>query len=163
MKKAILLTLLLSVYGLSQAQTITKKQVIGKWKAIALEIKGKRYSVNDEASLTQGLLATAKQTPSSADSAVLISTAKMLFNLISDMQFEFKNNDTVYLSIKFTLGGKTDTEKDVAPYTLVNNRMSWDKGRGRMESFDISMPDPQTLIFMNFTSAGGKNLVLKRQ
>jgi len=157
------LTLLLFIFAVSlNAQTITKSKIQGKWKANAVEMNGKKISVADEASILKGL-APETGTMSKEELDLFKTMADLLYGTIGNMSFEFRSNDTMYATIKMTIKGQTQTETEATPYLVMNNKLNMDMGDGKEELVELSMPDPQTLVFNNFNGAGGRNIIFKKQ
>jgi hypothetical protein len=165
MKKssALLLFLFILIASLN-AQTITKSKLLGKWKVTAVDMKDKRISLASEASIMQGLAPNREL--SREDSVLFKNLAGMLYSTLGNMSFEFKNNDSVYMAIGFNIEGEVKLEKEVSTYSVNNNKLSMSRGRDQMDDMEITMPDPQTLVFNNFDARAGRSgrtLVLKKQ
>ncbi|MCW3127275.1 MAG: hypothetical protein JWO03_2933 [Bacteroidetes bacterium] len=164
MKASFFLFVMLLFIGSSMAQTVTKAKLKGKWKPIAIESNGRRYSIADEPMLRSILRTLSPQTAAKGDSAQMKKSARLLYELYNGIMFDFRNDSIVHVSTPNVNGkGEMENEEDDVVYGLAGNNLLMNADSAKPDKIALSMPDPRTLIFVNFGPAGGNSLVFKKQ
>jgi hypothetical protein len=62
-----------------------------------------------------------------------------------------------------TMQDKKNSITDTASYILAGDKLSMSKGSEKIESITLSMPDPRTMVFRDFSVAQGRILIFRKE